>query len=154
MDWNDAAWIGRLKYFVGAIGALLGFAAIWLDRYQMEIVYRKQQPRTITPQQQTAFMKTLEGTPRGPLKMQYLSASTETYAFAQQVYALLRMAKYDLPPEPEGLSGAISFGPPPVGIQIESKDPDKPPPLVEPLRMAFRANRFRCPAAASARGER
>ena len=139
---NDPASVGRLKYIVGGLAVVLAFvfgtSAILLDRRQIELVDRKQRPRTITAEQQRIFIETLEGSPRGPLKMGYLGTNTETYAFAQQIHALLRIAGYDLPPESGG-EGALVFGPPPVGIQICSKDPNNPPALVEPLRIAFRA---------------
>jgi len=137
---DDPAAIGRLKYVVGGLAVICAFAfgtaAIWLDRRQMELFEQKQRPRTLTQKQQETFISTLEGSPRGEVKLQYLNTTTEAYAFAQQIHALLTSAGYDVPGDPEG---ALTFGPPPVGVQICSKDPDHPPPLVEPLRIAFRA---------------
>jgi hypothetical protein len=141
---EDPYAIARAKYVVAGVGAILTFVfattVVLLDRRQMELNERKQRPRTLTPSQQATFIKTLEGTPRGALRMQYMSGNTETYSYAQQVYSLLSSAGYQLPPATErGLVGALKFGPPIVGVEIGSKDPDSPPALVEPLRMAFRS---------------
>lgn len=134
---DDTGAVATAKYIAGALAVICTLATVLLDKRQTELFERRQRPRTITAQQQRIFIETLAGSPRGKLSLQYLGITTEAYAFAQQLQSLLNMAGYEVPERPGG-EGALSFGPPPTGIQILCKDPDHPPPLVEPLRIAFR----------------
>jgi hypothetical protein len=134
--WSSPETVTNINFYVGwAIVALALVAAIFQQR--LSVLQRtKESPRIISADQRRAFLETLEDTPRGAVKVSVFSGNSETHAFALMIRDLLREAGYTTPDEPEGF---LLFGAPAVGVAISCKNPSAPPPLVEPLRLAFRA---------------
>jgi hypothetical protein len=146
-SWSDSLLnsVNDWSQIVGLLALLLTLVSAWTIYSTGKEMARRSaehgKSRTITSEQRDAFVRTLNGTPRGKITLQFFSGNTEAYEFAKKVRDLLLFAGYELPeePKPDRMTGFITFGPPVIGVAVCSKDPNAPPPLAEPLRMAFRA---------------
>ncbi len=101
-------------------------------RRELEETRRRQQPRTLTPEQRGQLVKALRSGPRGPVDTISVLGDAESHAFAIELDTLLKEAGWVT----GGVSQAVFSGNP-TGLIIKVHSKETVPPHAVPLQRAL-----------------
>lgn len=97
--WNSEEFVSRLNFIIQIIGACIGVLIVLVGYHLSSLQEAKAQPRTITPEQKTAFAKFLENRPKGPVRVMSISTTNEVKQYVNEIRSMLDEAGCGLPPD-------------------------------------------------------
>jgi hypothetical protein len=152
--------VAMISWLVGGVGLVAGFHLNKVKTIEVEAKAKKAEsdraaialqletakaktaeletqiaPRQLSDEQRTKFVKFLDGAPKGPVAIIYVSPG-ESMDFAEQIRSLMESAGFSVPPKPEYAFGIAAPTRPPWFVTILVNNSGQPL-YTGPLQRAF-----------------